>query len=82
VVARVYRRLRRGSIVLFHDTLHSTPEERWRDRGNSRAAVARLLEELSGEYRFVTVPELLRLGRPVHWHWYQRARLDWLDRAR
>ena len=27
-------------------------------------------------YRFVTVPELLRLGRPVRWHHYQRLPLD------
>lgn len=82
VVARVMRRLRRGSIVLLHDTLHDAPEPRWRDRGPSRAAVAMLLDQLGDRYRFVTVPELLRLGRPVRWHWYRRPRLEWLDRVR
>ena len=27
---------------------------------------------VGGTYRFVTVPELLRLGRPVYWHHYHR----------
>jgi peptidoglycan/xylan/chitin deacetylase (PgdA/CDA1 family) len=82
MLARVYRRLRRGSIVLFHDTLYTTVEEDYRDRAPMRAAVEKLLTDLSGEYRFVTVPELLKLGRPVRWHWYQRSRLDWLQRVR
>jgi hypothetical protein len=43
-----------------------------------REAVETLLADLSTTYRFVTVPELLRLGRPVYWHVYQRSRLDWL----
>jgi peptidoglycan/xylan/chitin deacetylase (PgdA/CDA1 family) len=82
LLARVYRRLRRGSIVLFHDTLYTTVEEDYRDRAPMRAAVEKLLTDLSGEYRFVTVPELLELGRPVRWHWYQKARLNWLKRVR
>jgi peptidoglycan/xylan/chitin deacetylase (PgdA/CDA1 family) len=60
---RVYRRLRRGSIVLFHDTLYTTVEEDWKDRRPMRAAVEQLLVDLK-DYRFVTVPDLLELGRP------------------
>ena len=78
MLARIYRRLRRGSIVLFHDTLYTTTEERFRDRRPTLATVERLLQDLGDRYRFVTVPELMRLGRPVRWHWYQRSRLDWL----
>jgi peptidoglycan/xylan/chitin deacetylase (PgdA/CDA1 family) len=82
LLARVYRRLRRGSIVLFHDTLYTTVDEAARDRAPMRAAVEKLLADLGGRFRFVTVPELLRLGRPVRWHWYQRTRLDWLKQVR
>jgi peptidoglycan/xylan/chitin deacetylase (PgdA/CDA1 family) len=81
MLQRIYRRLRRGSIVLFHDTLYTTVEERYRDRGPTLATVERLLQELGDRYRFVTVPELLKLGRPVRWHWYQRSRLDWLKQV-
>jgi len=82
MLARVYRRLRRGSIVLFHDTLYTTVDDAARDRAPMREAVERLLVELKDRYRFVTVPELLRLGRPYRWHWYQRARLDWLKQVK
>jgi peptidoglycan/xylan/chitin deacetylase (PgdA/CDA1 family) len=81
MLQRIYRKLRRGSIVLFHDTLYTTVEERYRDRGPTLATVERLLVDLGDRYRFVTVPELLKLGRPVRWHWYQRSRLDWLKQV-
>jgi peptidoglycan/xylan/chitin deacetylase (PgdA/CDA1 family) len=82
MLERIYRRLRRGSIVLFHDTLYTTVEERFRDRGPTLKAVEAMLQQLGDRYRFVTVPELLKLGRPVRWHWYQRSRLDWLRQVR
>jgi peptidoglycan-N-acetylglucosamine deacetylase len=72
LVARVMRRLRRGSIVLFHDTLFKADAERYRDRAPMREALEILLERLAGSFRFVTVPELLRLGRPVRWPIYHR----------
>ena len=82
MLPRIYRRLRRGSIVLFHDTLYTTTEEKYRDRGPMLRTVEAMLRELGDRYRFVTVPELLKLGRPVRWHWYQRSRLDWLKQVR
>ena len=81
MLARIYRRLRRGSIVLFHDTLYTTVDERYRDRRPTLATVERLLQDLGDRYRFVTVPELMRRGRLVRWHWYQRSRLDWLKQV-
>jgi peptidoglycan-N-acetylglucosamine deacetylase len=81
MLARIYRRLRRGSIVLFHDTLYTTIDERFRDRRPTLATVERLLQDLGDRYRFVTVPELMRRGRLVRWHWYQRSRLDWLQQV-
>jgi peptidoglycan-N-acetylglucosamine deacetylase len=76
LVDRVMRRLRRGSIVLLHDSLYTTTDERYRDRGPTRRALEILLSRLAEHYRFVTVPELLRLGRPVQGHWYLRQPLD------
>ena len=72
LVERTMRRLRRGSIVVFHDSLYVTEDARYRDRGPMREALSTLLARLAASYRFVTVPELLRIGRPVHWHHYHR----------
>jgi len=72
LVSRVMRRLRRGSIVVFHDTLYTATDPRYRDRGPLLAALDELLGRLAGDFRFITVPELLLLGRPVLWHHYHR----------
>jgi len=72
LVERTMRRLRRGSIVVFHDSLYVTENPSYRDRAPMRAALGTLLARLSPAYRFVTVPELLALGRPVYWHHYHR----------
>lgn len=77
VVARIETRLAPGSIVLLHDRLYKTDAPAHRDRSGTLEAVRLLLERQKG-YRFVTVPELLTLGRPMRWHWYKRPDLDWL----
>lgn len=80
LVARVERRLGPGSIVLFHDRLYTTVDPAFSDRTPTLAAVEMLLARHAGRYRFVTVPELLRLGPARKWHHYQRPDLDWLHR--
>jgi len=80
LVARVRSRIAPGSFVLFHDSLYSTDDLCFRDREPTLEAVDRLLGALSESYRFITVPELLRLGRPRRWHWYWRSDLEWLHR--
>ena len=50
LVQRVMRRLRRGSIVLFHDTLYATEDARYRDRAPMRQALEILLGRLAGDY--------------------------------
>jgi peptidoglycan/xylan/chitin deacetylase (PgdA/CDA1 family) len=73
LVRRVMRRLRRGSIVVFHDSLYVCTDPRYRDRAPLREALEELLARLSPLHRFVTVPELLRLGRPVRWPHFHRV---------
>ena len=74
LVARVMRRLRRGSIVVLHDSLYVADEAHFRDRRPTLAALETLLARLAGALRFVTLPELLRLGAPVWEHHYHRLR--------
>ncbi len=71
-------RLEPGAIVVFHDALYITNDRRYRDRGPTVRAVEMLLDELGERFHFVTVPELLDIGRPQRWHWYRRSDLDWL----
>lgn len=80
LLARIRRRLRPGSIVLLHDALYTTVDSRFADRTPTLEAVDRLLSEEAGRLRFVTVPELLKLGQPRYWHWYLKPDLDWLRR--
>jgi peptidoglycan/xylan/chitin deacetylase (PgdA/CDA1 family) len=80
LVERVMRRLRRGSIVVFHDALYVTEEPRYRDRGAMLAALGILLRRLAPAVRLVTVPELLALGRPVWGHHYHRLPQAFHDR--
>lgn len=76
---RVIGKLRPGAIVLFHDGLFDSLQVRYSDRQPMLEAVRLILERLAGRYRFVTVPELLRHGRPQHSLWLRQADPQWLS---
>ena len=65
---RLTREIRPGSIVLLHDAIYRSqqPVPQY-NREPMLAAVTLVLERLGDRFRFVTVPELLRHGRP-RWH--------------
>jgi peptidoglycan/xylan/chitin deacetylase (PgdA/CDA1 family) len=79
MVREVKNKLGPGSIVLFHDVLYHTIEERYADREPMIKAVDTLLEQLGDRFRFVTVPELLRHGCPQRKNWYWEADSAWLN---
>ncbi len=69
-----------GGIVLFHDTLydrgipaHGVDHEHasWPDRQAMLGALETVLDQLCRSYRFVTVPELLKVGRPRRSFWFK-----------
>jgi Predicted xylanase/chitin deacetylase len=71
-----------GAIILLHDTLFDKgkaahgidPAYRsWPDRQAMLVALKFVLESLSERYRFVTVPELLSLGRPRRSFWFKKS---------
>ena len=78
----VTRRIQRGSVILFHDSLYTFLEEGYADREPTLEAVILLLERLGHDFRFVTVPELLRQGRPQYQNWYQKGTLELLNHLR
>jgi peptidoglycan/xylan/chitin deacetylase (PgdA/CDA1 family) len=62
IADQLVSRIRPGSIVLLHDGLCSL-DDRYRDREPMLKAVEMALERLRGRFQFVTISELLRLGR-------------------
>jgi peptidoglycan-N-acetylglucosamine deacetylase len=82
VFSRLASGLRPGSILLLHDALNTAEEERYSSREATLEAVRMLLGRYSGEYRFITVPELLRRGRAGKELWYQPGEADYLAALR
>ncbi len=77
---RVAQRLRPGSVVLFHDALHDALDPRHADRSAMLEALRLVLAQFGQQYRFVTVPELTRLGRPQYEHWQLEGEPAWMGR--
>jgi len=75
--ARLRERIRPGAILLLHDTLRGPMSEVCLDRGPIFTALDKVLEEMTGEYAFVSLPELLSHGRPVLHPWFVRSDDDW-----
>lgn len=77
---RLVQRIRPGSIVILHDNLYrSTLTGSQPDRQPMLQALDHALERLQHRFRFITVPELLRLGAPRRENWYRLAREDMQD---
>ncbi|MDA0699608.1 MAG: polysaccharide deacetylase family protein [bacterium] len=69
IFERLLAQVKPGAIVLLHDALYTPKTPEVADRSAMIDALRMLLEALSPRYRFVTVPELLTLGRVVR-SWY------------
>ena len=79
LVTRLTQEIRPGSIILLHDRLYQFSERRFADRTPTLEAVDTVLQQLAGDYRFVTVPELLQYGKPVRRIWTRKADVTWLN---
>ncbi len=73
----VIRQIFPGSIILFHDSLYTAFEMKYADRTSSFNALKIVLHKLSGLYKFVTIPELLKLGSPRKENWYYQPDPQW-----
>jgi len=64
-----------GSIVLLHDAVRpmNPNGSTCHDRGYMIDALAIILTELSTEFRFLTVPEMLKIGRPLYRPWFVKS---------
>lgn len=75
MAAKLARELRPGAIALLHDMIIGPEDPAVADRAPVIAAVDLLLSELAGRYRFVTLPELLRAGKPERVNWYRPVKV-------
>lgn len=73
IANRILTRVRPGSIVLLHELLYSYEDLRYVTRDATFEAVRILLEKIGDRYSFVTVPELLAIGRPHRELWIQKG---------
>lgn len=69
MVQRLVSSIRPGSVVLLHDALFSAVKKSGFSREPMLDALSILLEQLSGRFRFVTIPELFQHGRPQKRIW-------------
>jgi peptidoglycan/xylan/chitin deacetylase (PgdA/CDA1 family) len=74
---RLLERAGPGSIVVLHDALWNPGPEGVADRSGAVAAVDAFLTRLSPTHKFLTVPALMREGRPVRRPWFVRHDVDW-----
>jgi len=79
---RLVRQIKPGSVILFHAALYHFMEERYTNREPMLEALNTLLEQVGDCFRLITVPELLRHGRPQRRNWYQNADIAWLNGLR
>ncbi|TVP80528.1 MAG: polysaccharide deacetylase family protein [Puniceicoccaceae bacterium] len=76
---RLMKEIKPGSIVLMHDSLYKAREVRYRDRGPALEALTQVFVESAGDYRFVTVAELMKLGKPQREMWWRKPKVDMLE---
>jgi peptidoglycan/xylan/chitin deacetylase (PgdA/CDA1 family) len=73
--------LKPGSILLLHDRLHTSSSGDAFDREAMLRAVEMLLRRFQNQYRFVTVPELMRQGHPNYSSWLQAPDIELRNRS-
>ena len=79
IAKQAEQKIRPGSIIVFHDRLSDALEKALFDRESLLEAVDILLQRLQGRFAFVTVPDLLRRGKPQKKIWYKEANIEWLN---
>lgn len=74
---RLVRQAQPGAIVILHDNIYrSVLRAAQHDRKPMLMALDHALEQLQERFSFVSVPELLRTGKPMREQWYGRGLLD------
>ncbi len=78
MVEKTATKIRPGSIILFHDRLHTFWDKKFADRQPMLKTIDTILEQFRNKFDFVTVPELLKHGKAKRQNWYCQENADWL----
>ena len=74
MAARLVRDARPGAIIILHDNIYRNALAAGRqERGPMLRALELALRALRDDFRFLTVPDLLRLGKPVRENRFQKG---------
>jgi peptidoglycan/xylan/chitin deacetylase (PgdA/CDA1 family) len=82
ISARIVEKIKPGSIVLLHDGLFDGIKDACFDRKPTILALDLVLRKLSSTFQFLTVPELLKIGRPRKEQWIRKPDLIWLNKLK
>jgi peptidoglycan/xylan/chitin deacetylase (PgdA/CDA1 family) len=83
MAAGLVEKITPGSIVVLHDAIYAPLlDESLPDRSYLLTALEDVFRRLAGRMRFVTVPELMRSGRPRWEYWDKRPAPAFIDRYR
>lgn len=82
IAERIGQLVRPGAVFVLHDSLCDVRDPRAANREYARRGLGMALAEIGERFQFVTIPELLRTGRPVRTHWNHVGDREWLSRSR
>ena len=80
LATRIAAKIQSGAIILLHDNLYRSVVGSSDGREPLLAALDVTLQRFSGDYRFVTVPQLLRHGPARRKIWFNQPDREWLAR--
>lgn len=82
IARQIDHKIKPGCIIVLHDSLFDVLDQQYFDRQPLVEALQIVLPRLSRRFRFVTIPELLRLGRPQKKIWLKKPDLELLNKLK
>ena len=82
IVNHIVKKTVPGSIILFHDALYKSTNDFPNNKDLTVHIVDRVLNRFHGKFMFLTIPELLRTGKPARRDWHQEPNLEFLNQLK
>jgi peptidoglycan/xylan/chitin deacetylase (PgdA/CDA1 family) len=82
IINKLIPKIRPGCVILFHDSLYDVLDYSYFNRSSTLEAIERLLEMLSDNYSFITLPELLKHGKLKKQNWSIKPDVEFLNRLK